>query len=407
METLLDQTVARLSRLPFFSPTDYASLNSDVAQSGMDLARHALLYGCAEKRQLFIRDRLARAWGEARVRKSTAQPAVGAAKLPAAATVLVSSWSAPAIRDIADCLVRDLAFQGVATTLETERSMPEVVSDRTIVVAPHEFFRLGLGSAWRRTALARSALMLNTASLASDDFTSALPYLLASRGVLDLSPQMVDIFIQADVPALQIRPSIASRYTWLKAEDEEHPLVHALPVEARKARIAAKDPRPIDVSFAGARTAWRSECLARIAPELTGLRTVFRLESSVAELIERKVLERAWFRITGHIAARSKLALQLAGPDVPSLDWLATFQSMAAGAVVVTDCATLHREFRSGVHLFQEDSRHLPDLIRWLLSDTEGRAAAETARSANQSTLSDPASGTTWIAQAARLWASA
>lgn len=406
MDTLLDRAVARLDRLPLFSRADYASLNADVARSGTDLVRHALVYGCAENRQVLRRGRLARVWGET-CRRASHAPAMGGgatASLPSSASIFVSSWSGPATKALAHGLVRDLTSRGVAGRLETERSVPDVIPDAAIVVAPHEFFRLGLGPAWRKTALARSALMLNTALPSSDDFIGALPCLLGSLGVLDLSPQMVDIFARADIPTALIRPSLPLKDVWLEAGDEENPLIHALPVEAREPGVAAQDPRPIDISFLGSHTAWRGECLARIAPELTRYRTVFRLHSSVPDLSERRALDRADFRLSGHIAARSKLTLQLAGFEIPSLDWLATFRSMAAGAVVVTDCATPHPEFRSGTHFFHEDSRHLPDLVRWLLDDAEGRAAAEAARSMNQTILADHASGTNWTAQAAVLW---
>ena len=406
MTTLLDRATARLARLPIFSPADYAVLNPDLVQSGADIARHALLHGCAERRQVFKRDRVARAWGEALLRTSRAAAASDAsvASLLPSVTVFVSSWSSPAIHELAQWVARDLRAQGSATAVETERALLDAAPNAAIVVAPQEFFRLGFGPAWRSTALARSALMLNTTTPGSDEFTSAVPYLLAGRGTLDLSPQVVDIFAQADMPAVQVRPTIPFRERWLKPEDAEHPLVLALPEEARQLQVAMADLRPIDVSFIGGETAWRGVCLTRIAPELMTYRTFFQTPSSAADPIERGVLDRAQFRVAGHVAARSRLVLQLNGSEVPSLDWLATFQAMAAGAVVVTDRATPHPEFTAGVHLFADDSRHLPDLIAWLLDDADGRAAAEAARSTCQAVLRDASGPQAWTRRAAALW---
>ncbi|MCW6511427.1 hypothetical protein [Lichenifustis flavocetrariae] len=409
MKALLDQAVSRLVRLPVFSASDYAALNADVAQAGMNLAEHALLYGCAERRQIFRRDQLARSWGEAIARTSQSPASAGAeqpaADLPQSVSVFVSSWSEPAIGDLAKCLVQDLTHQGATATIETERTIPGSELGAAIVVAPHDFFRLGFGPAWRKTALPRSALMLNTASLASDAFAAALPYLLASRGVLDLSPQIADIIAQAGIPALQIRPRMPPRDRWLEDRDADHPLVRALPAEARRPELVATDSRPIDVSFVGRHTPTRSAFLARITPELRNYKTFFQLQLAAAELIDQLILTRAHYRFAGHLAARSKIALHVAEDEFDSLDWQMTFQAMAGGAVVVTDTCPPHGEFKAGVHLFQDDSRHLPDVIRWLLEDPDGRAAADAAQAASQGLLADFQAAAPWPSRAAALWA--
>lgn len=405
---LLAAATGRLAALPLFSAADYAELNPDVAQAGMDPAEHALLHGCVEGRPVFRRDRVARTLGEAIARTSCATPpsvAARAPRLPAAVSVFVSSASGPAAADLAACLAADLARAGAAAVVETERSLRVDAAAAAIVVAPHEFFRLGLGPGWRGTALPRTALMVNTAPLLSAGFVSGLPFLLASRGVLDLSPQVVDIVGRAGLPARLVRPCTPIRDRWLAARDAGHPLVEALPAGARHPALNPGDPRPIDLCFTGARTPRRDRAFARMAAEFTDLATFVHFPSCPPSPAAQVRATRAPWRFAGHLAARSKVALSVGADEQPDPDWWPMFQAMAAGAVVASDHAPPHPDLRVGTHLFSDDLRHLPDLVRWLLEDDGGRAAATAAQAAARALVSDPANS--WTADAAALWADA
>jgi len=70
-------------------------------------------------------------------------------------------------------------------------------------------------------------------------------------------------------------------------------------------------------------------------------------------------------------------------------DWLGYFewsrivlQGIWQGACVVSDPGLPDPTFLAGTHYIAEDSRHIGELIRWLLETEDGRAMLETVRRA-------------------------
>lgn len=52
----------RLKKYPFFNEEDYVRMNSDVSSASMPTARHALLYGIGEGREIFSKRSIVRFW---------------------------------------------------------------------------------------------------------------------------------------------------------------------------------------------------------------------------------------------------------------------------------------------------------------------------------------------------------
>ena len=105
------------------------------------------------------------------------------------------------IDPIANSIAYALTAAGARAFVTTELDQPDPTA-WPIVVGPHEFFELPLPSRFRDADFIGRSIMVNTEQLISPWFRIALPYLLASRAIIDLNFQSSVIWQRSHVPAV-------------------------------------------------------------------------------------------------------------------------------------------------------------------------------------------------------------
>jgi hypothetical protein len=323
------------------------------------------------------------------VQESFSQERADAAVLPESdkpfptASVYVSSLGNVFMNDIAHDLANDLSRSGITVSIENETSALPSRAAPSIVVAPHEFFWLGRGTTWLRDDVLPHTFVYNTEQLHTPWFAKALLPILAAKGVLDMSPQVARLLREAGIRSMHFEPSSSLRTRWLEEADVAHPLVRALPREARRIEIDVDewDNRPVDVSFFGTESSSRESFLAGNAERFAKWSSFIYYRRHSRGPITNSLHDRALTRIAGHVAGYSKISLNIHRDEFPFFEWHRIVrQCMASGSVVVSDPCLPHPQLKPGEHYFEEEPRQIPNLIDWLLRDTEGRREARRVR---------------------------
>lgn len=383
--SLLDLAISRLEKLAFFSEAEYRELNPGARGHELSAHEHALLYGASGAHALFKASRIACALGGVALAEADPRGAEadngddGLDARVAAVSILVSSRGNVFMREIAEDLAADFESAGMDVSVQDETSDMASSHPLRIIVAPHEFFTLGEGRKWMTESVVSSSFMFNTEQLQTPWFAKALPALLMSRGMLDLSPQAAGLFAAAGVPAMHFEPRAWSRVCALGESDEDHPLFDALPAPARGRLIEpqAWPERAIDVSFFGTGSARRDAFFGRCAALMSRLSSFIYYRRASHGPIREGSKHHGLTRIARHVAAHSKISLNVHQDDFRYFEWHRMIrQGMASGALVVTDPCLPHPCFKPGQHFFQEELRHLPDLLEWLLLTADGRGEA-------------------------------
>lgn len=402
--SLAEKCSPRLAAMALFSEEDYHEMHPGAANGrGVDASYHALCYGAPQGGPLFKPEQIARslagASGSPLDEPSPAAPIASSFQDRAAAfraqyphaSVYVSSLGNTFMKEIAGDLALDLRRAGMDVALRDENSDIANMPPLSIVVAPHEFFTLGAGKEWMRDAVISASFVYNTEQLHTPWFAKAMPAILASRGVLDISPQAASLFQKAGVPAMHLEPGAALQTRWLEDADMDHPLVDALPTDAKGQIFDPKawTGRPIDVSFFGSESARRESFFGRNAPTFAKLSSFIYYRRQWHGPILDYTEGRSLTRIAGHVAGHSKISLNIHRDEFPYFEWHRMVrQGMASGALVVTDPCLPHPHLRPGEHFFEEEARHIPNLLEWLIFDADGQRDAQRVLNNTASLLS-------------------
>jgi len=377
--------------MKLFSDKDYYELHPDVAAQDIDAYFHAFCYGAVEGRSLFKREQVARSLG-----KTSIAAKIGVSRAEAEATsfndrsevfrtrfpeasIYVSSLGNIFMKEIAEDLAIDLRRAGIDVSVRDEYSDSARMRPLSIVVAPHEFFTLGRGKTWMRDAVVSSSFMYNTEQLQTPWFAKSLPAILTCPGIFDISPQAARLFEDAGMPAMHLEPGAAVRTRWLEDEDFDHPLVSALPAKAKSVTFshAAWDERPIDVSFFGSESARRESFLGRNASVFSKFSSFLYYRRQSHGPIRNHSDGSSLTRIAGHVSGHSKISLNIHRDEFSYFEWHRMVrQGMASGSLVVTDPCLPHPYLKPGQHFFQEELRHIPNLLEWLIFDASGQREA-------------------------------
>jgi hypothetical protein len=394
----LKLAIERLRHLPVFDPEDYLELNSDVGaavkEQMIDPVNHALAYGIPEGRRVLRSLRVAQVLGEC-ARRPLAAPSrdYSPKDVPALGpiAILYNSAGNVFLRELAQELVDALQFIGLSAALFDETTDPDTLPPVTVIVAPHEFFHIGEGKKWVTDKIVRNAYMYNTEQPQTLWFERALPFILASRGVIDICVQIADLFEQSGVPSLHFNPNATVTEDWLFPEDLSHPFYRILP-KAAKPRPDAHTPfndRPIDLSFFGTASRRREAFFSKNAKFLANHPSFLYYRKFTGPLTANS-RDGILSRIGRHVTAHSKISLNIHRDDLGFFEWHRLVKlGMLGGSIVVTEPCLPHPVFKPGIHYLEDASRHFPDLIEWLVNSSEGQAHARTIQE-NIFKISDP-----------------
>lgn len=379
--------IDRLRALPLFNEDEYLTLNADIRDPKIDIVNHAMAYGFSEGRSVFRKDRVAVVLGRLNREDPAALPPPGkgaARKLPRIG-VFHNSTGNQFIHDLANDLAAALRLAGQDAVVLDETSDIAARPPICVFVAPHEFFHLGAGRNWVTDDVIRNAVMFNTEQPQTIWFERAMPFILMSRGVIDICQQVFRIFQDSSLPALHFNPHVPDiAEPWLTEADQNHPLVQILPRKARPQgnRETPIEDRPIDVSFFGTSSPARESFFVRNARYFAAMDCYLyyrRFKGPLTKSERDSVL----VRLAGHVATHSKITLNIHRDSYGFFEWHRIVKlGMACGSLVVSEPCLPHPVFRPNIHYFEETGRHIPNLIDWLLKSADGQAAADRARKA-------------------------
>ena len=389
----LAAAVTRLRRFELFDPEDYLRRNPEVAAASVDPYAHFLQSGALEGRGRFDPEELARLMSgfmlfENAVRALPPSPADDS-DLPDLVAdighigIYVSSHGNVFMEDIAGDLAADLRSVGLRVDLLDENASIDARPPVCLFIAPHEFFMLGRGRLWVRADVFFEGFMFGTEQVQTSWFQLSLPFILMSRGMLDLCAQTASLFDRTHMASMHVLPGARMRPHTLTEADRRHPLFRALPEAAR----ADPDPRrrfaerPIDLSFFGTSSPRRDRFFARNAAFLSEYETFNYVRNPERGPILSGGEDGVLTRLAGHVSGHSKITLNIHREAFGYFEWHRMVRlGMCSGSVVVSDPCLPDPSFVANEHYFQETTRHIPDLLEWLLTTEDGSREAERIR---------------------------
>lgn len=296
--------------------------------------------------------------------------------------VFASSLGNSFMAEIADDLAASLAAAGARVVRGDERCPRSRRPRTSIYVAPHEFFALGRGPAWTRPDILRGAVLYNTEQSQTPWFWRALPLLLASRGVLDLSWHTASLLGEV-MPSAHVVPGLGLA-PWTLPADRPGPALLDGAWWRGDDTVDPRSPladRPLDLVFFGGETEARDRFFARHAARFAGLDCLIYLRKRGRGPINAANAEGDLCPCARLACGRARLTVSVHRDAFGFFEWHRLVrQAMASGSVAVTERCFPVPDFRPGTHYFCEDADRLPQLIEWLLRDPDGRVQAERAR---------------------------
>jgi hypothetical protein len=390
----LQRAITRLKQLPLYDAADYVKMNSDIQASvkayKVDPTGHALAYGVPEGRHVFRTIRIAKVLGEF-ARRPMPEPAA-LQEVPPLPPIGVYFNGAGNVflKELAQELVDSIRFLGLDARLLDEKTDPKQILPIPIIVAPHEFFHLGDGKKWIDDEIISRAFMYNTEQPQTIWFERAIPFILASKAVIDICLQIADIFGACGLPAIHFNPNATAPKSFLQAADKQHSLYRILPEQARKTPNIHTPfaQRPIDLCFFGSASRSRELFFSKNARFLSDYQAFLYYRKFTGPL-KADGRDGVLSRIGSHVTAHSKIALNIHRDEMGFFEWHRLVkQGMVGGAVVVTEPCLPHPVFKPGTHFLEEAARHIPDLIEWLTKTKEGGQTAAAIQAAN-ATITD------------------
>ena len=393
----------RLTQAGLFDPDIYRSVNLDLAAITADLSEHFARVGIHEGRPFTNSTVVARAQAKLAPTIATAQthyrtraeqalaagmqdPAIQwfRAKNPSIG-VFCNTEGNFYMQEIADLLAAGLRSLGLRAASRDQTAPRDEAFDLRVFVAPHEFFYLGQGLAWQDAAGEPNTVLYNVEQMQTQWFCRAFKLLLTAPLIIDINFQSARIMRHLGCQTAHFLPGHLqdSAYTTPIEDVSDITLARGYSWARRRYNWMEKDvleDRPIDILFVGASSPRRDKTLESLLNLSDDHRFLCIYKSTEAPLTTRNQKASSG-RINCALAQRSKIVLNIYRDWLGYFDWSRMIQQgLWQGACVVSDPCLPHPIYQPGVHFQQESTRHLGELIRWLLDTKDGQETLETTR---------------------------
>lgn len=383
----LTHCLKKLKTYPLFNEEYYKAIHQTVNFSNISPTRHALLHGIGEGRDILSPNNIAQYFGlqcqKKPLYKTGSYP--HKAKLPRSIGIFYHTEGNNFIHELAQNLATYLQESGLNAQTLTEKTPLSQKPEICIFCAPHEFFFLDGSEHWKQEKIITQSIMFNTEQPHTLWFTRGLIYCLMAAGIMDLCLQNLPAFSKFGVPLFHFDPLPSLKKIPLTASDKAHSLFRILPPKAKKpsSPFTTFIERPLDISFFGNTSEKRERFFAQQANFFAAY-NCFLYYRKTDGPIQAQGQYAALAHLPRHIAEHSKIFLNIHRDNMPFFEWhRMVLQGMASGAVVVTEECFPHPLYQENTHYLKETTRHIPNLIDWLLNTEEGTRKAETLRTTN------------------------
>jgi len=395
----------RLVQAGLFRADSYLELNPDLPADTINAAAHFIRYGLPEGRRFTTPAGVARLLAALAPQLETAHAAYHTAAVRALANneaIPLAAWFQEKdvhigvfcnaegnfyMQEIAELLVAGLQALGIRAVLRDETAGRDEAFALRVFVAPHEFFTIGRGRAWRDAAGARNSVLYNVEQLQTPWFCRTFQTLMMAPLLLDINFQSAEILrhIGSDVVHFMPGHLAASPYTVPQEDVSDIELARGYAFSRQRLDWTQRDSlddRPIDILFIGASSPRRDAALTRLLDLTDDYRFLCVYRSTDAPLTARGHRATSG-RINCALAQRAKIVLNIHRDWVGYFEWTrVVLLGFWQGACVVSDPGLPNPIYQPGVHFQQESVRHLGELIRWLLGTPDGRATLDATRRA-------------------------
>jgi hypothetical protein len=384
------QVAERLTNWPLFDARTYLRVNPDVASYAMGPADHFARYGCWTHRHYTTERRLIADLAEMGVPR-TVQSARALDldprfKSKADIGVYCNSGSNVFMREIAHNLASALQNLGLKVTVGNERTHPHSRRPHSIIVAPHEFFILGMGTEWAHQEIVSDCVLLSTEQPQTQWFSLSVPYLFSCRGVLDLCWQTSAAFEIAGVASSFYMPGLPENWSPelpCGSRVMNNALISALSEEvlAYDGTDPSLHSRPIDLVFMASRSPIRDDFMKRHVVSIGQLKNVLLYRQVGSTVPVPYADDDLITSVNDFIHRRSKILLNI---HRDNLGYFEVHRFATQGfwnlTTVVTNKCVPHPNFTANEHYFEEATDRIPKLVHWLIKTPEGRREAEEMR---------------------------
>ena len=369
-----ETAIGRLKRFKGFDPDYYQKNSPDVVAAGVCPYKHYLEFGAKEHRRMGSDLHIARSIGDVASVPTNDSIAPGEQVIELGSVqVLCSSKGNFFMTSIARQLCDELVRHGIDVTFGDETCNPEENYQNRIIVAPHEFFHDGRGNNWKNNKTISNSIMLSTEQIQTRWFGESIPYLLESKGVIDMYHHSMQLLKSAGMRAMHYVPNPPCLSTSnVTPRLSRHPLFKSLPKRAHTTQYSvAYEDRPIDVCFFGAESPHRDLVLARCAPFMARLETFLyyrRLRFGPLTGEDDVLVD-----LATHVCGHSKICLNIHRDRFGAFEWFRiVYQGMRSGSLVLSEHCLPVPGFVDGEHYISVHSRHMGEMIEWLVTDQSG-----------------------------------
>ena len=183
-----------------------------------------------------------------------------------------------------------------------------------------------------------------------------MPWILASRGLMDICLQAATALGESGLPAMHLEPSLrlSNDLVCFPATGRNKSSRSSLETAAPGTIVSWND-RPLDLSFFGTTSERRDVLMAQYLPRFEGCRDFINY------VADWGVNEWMDTRVAGYVATQSKISLNIHRDDFPYFEWHRIVkQGMGSGALVVTDDVFTASLYKPGVPSSRRRRRTCP-----------------------------------------------
>jgi hypothetical protein len=393
---------SKIERSGLFDPIVYLDLNSDVKAAQDDPWQHFLKYGLREGRRFTTSEVVARAIAKADpdIRRAAAavrqhERAIISEDFYLRDTrpfldhgvrvgIFCNSLGNFFMQEIANLLAWQLQAFNIDVHMRSEESQIDENFDLRIFVAPHEFFYLGRGPAWKSWSAADGSVLYNVEQMQTQWFCRAFPLLLDAPLILDINFQSAELFRQMGCNAVHYMPAYLADCPYTRPQVDVSQIEIVRGYEFSRSEFNWTDhrdisTRPIDILFIGTGSPRRRRAIEQLRELGDKHRFVCIYTHQTAPLTYRSYRTTST-EINCALAQRSKITVNIHRDWIGYFEWSRmVLQGFWQGTCVVSDPSLPNPCFRVGEHFFEENVRHVPELLRWLLDTSEGNAKMQEA----------------------------
>jgi hypothetical protein len=292
---------------------------------------------------------------------------------------------------IRDLIASGLAELGHQVLIEDERD--EFRSDVRwrVIIAPHEYFYLGLGDELRSKPWPGNVVLVSTEQPSTPWFKLAWECLSRASAVWDIDHNTASHLRQrglsCDYLPLGFVPGHA---TFSKVSRIAEHYGSCFLSESVRGTTLAGGPlrrRPLDVFFIGGNTPRRERFLSRAAPALADYKSYLHIFDTKGPLIQGKNTYMDAATVIG-LSQRSKVLLNIHRGDDAYFEWQRiVLQGLWQKTLVVTERCSQAPPFRAGIDFVESPTDQISRVLRYYLSDPRGQEEAQEIATSGYETL--------------------